>query len=99
MTIKTMKGEIKLPVMDVKIVDINEVKANNYNPNNVSSQNMALLEESILANGFCFAVVTVYDPESEKYIIVDGFHRYLIFKEYFQAQEFVELERMPRSPP
>lgn len=87
MTIKTMKGEIKLPVMDVKIVDINEVKANNYNPNNVSSQNMALLEESILANGFCFAVVTVYDPESEKYIIVDGFHRYLIFKEYFQAQE------------
>jgi ParB-like chromosome segregation protein Spo0J len=63
------------------------VQANNYNPNAVASNNMALLEESILSNGFCFAVVTVWDPESEKYIIVDGFHRYLIFKEYLQAEE------------
>ncbi len=87
MTIKTKKGEIKLPCLNVQIVDINMVQANNYNPNAVASNNMALLEESILSNGFCFAVVTVWDPESEKYIIVDGFHRYLIFKEYLQAEE------------
>ena len=87
MIIKTKKGEIKLPCLNVQIVDINMVQANNYNPNAVASNNMALLEESILSNGFCFAVVTVWDPESEKYIIVDGFHRYLIFKEYLQAEE------------
>jgi ParB-like chromosome segregation protein Spo0J len=87
MIIQTKKGEIKLPCLEVKIVDINLVQANNYNPNAVSSQNMALLEESILANGFCFAVVTIWDPDLEKYIIIDGFHRYLIFKDYLQAKE------------
>jgi ParB-like chromosome segregation protein Spo0J len=85
--IKTKKGDVKLPLLDVRIVDINQVQANTYNPNNVSSQNMALLEESILSNGFCFAVVTVWDPDIEKYIIVDGFHRYLIFRDYLEAKE------------
>lgn len=87
MTIKTKKGEVKLPCLDVKIVDIDKVQANTYNPNNVSDQNMKLLEESIMANGFCFAVVTVYDPDIDKYVIVDGFHRYLIFRDYLQARE------------
>lgn len=87
MIIKTKKGPVKLPCLNVRVVDINQVQANNYNPNAVSSNNMALLEESILSNGFCFAVVTVWDPDLEKYIIVDGFHRYLIFNEYLQAEE------------
>lgn len=87
MIIKTKKGDIKLPLLDVRVVDINQVQANNYNPNAVASNNMDLLEESILSNGFCFAVVTVWDPDSEKYIIVDGFHRYLIFRDYLQAAE------------
>ncbi len=73
--------------MDVKIVDIELVQLNNYNPNNVSDQNMNLLEESILSNGFCFAVVTVWDPEIEKYIVVDGAHRYIEFKDYLQAKQ------------
>lgn len=87
MIIKTQKGDIKLPCMEVKIVPIDQVQANNYNPNEVASNNMSLLEESILSNGFCFAVVTVWDPDLEKYIIVDGFHRYLIFRDYLRAQE------------
>lgn len=87
MIINTAKGPVSLPCLEVKVVDIDEVQANNYNPNAVSSQNMALLEESILANGFCFPVVTVWDPESEKYIIVDGFHRYLIFRDYLKAKQ------------
>lgn len=87
MIIKSKKGEIKLPCMNVQIVDINMLQANNYNPNSVSSQNMDLLEESILSNGFCFPVVTVWDPDAEKYIIVDGFHRYQIFKDYLQAEQ------------
>ena len=87
MIIKTRKGEIKLPCLTVQVVPIDQVQANTYNPNAVASNNMDLLEESILSNGFCFAVITVWDPDIEKYVIVDGFHRYLIFKEYLQAKE------------
>lgn len=87
MKIKTKKGEIKLPCLNIQIVDINKVQANNYNPNAVADNNMKLLEESIISNGFCFAVVTVYDPDLEKYIIVDGFHRYLIFRDYLKAEQ------------
>jgi ParB-like chromosome segregation protein Spo0J len=71
----------------VQIVDIDQVQANNYNPNAVADNNMKLLEESIMANGFCFPVVTVWDPDQEKYIIVDGFHRYLIFRDYLEAKQ------------
>lgn len=86
-TIRTKKGEIKLPCLEVKIVDIDQVQANTYNPNAVADNNMALLEESILSNGFCFAVVTIWDPDLEKYIIIDGFHRYLIFRDWLEAKE------------
>ena len=48
---------------------------------------MRLLEESILSNGFCFPVVTIWDPDEEKYIIIDGFHRYLIFRDWLEAKE------------
>lgn len=91
-TIKTRKGEIALPCLEVKVVPINVVQANNYNPNAVSSQNMDLLEESIISNGFCFAVVTIFDPDIGKYVIVDGFHRYLIFRDYLQADEIPIIE-------
>lgn len=73
--------------MSPKIVPIEKVQANDYNPNHVTPKNMKLLERSILANGFCFPVVTIYDGEKDKYIIVDGFHRYLIFRDYLQAAE------------
>lgn len=80
-TIKCNKGDIQLPCLDVHVVPIDKVRANNYNPNEVSSNNMALLEESIMSNGFCFPVVTIYDPSLEQYVIIDGFHRYQIFKD------------------
>ncbi|MBQ7636198.1 MAG: ParB-like nuclease domain-containing protein [Lachnospiraceae bacterium] len=86
-TIRSKKGDIQLPCLDVQIVPIDKVQANNYNPNAVSDNNMELLQESIISNGFCFAVVTIYDPDLDKYIIVDGFHRYSIFKDYLEADE------------
>ncbi|MDD5486375.1 MAG: ParB N-terminal domain-containing protein [Dehalococcoidales bacterium] len=87
MIIESKKGQIKLPCLDVKVVDINQVQANNYNPNAVADNNMKLLEESIVSNGFCFAVVTIYDPDLEKYVIIDGFHRYLIFRDWLEAKQ------------
>ena len=85
--IKSKKGNIKLPVMNPIMVPTDKVMANNYNPNNVSKQNMDLLEQSILDNGFCFPIVTIYDDMIDKYIIIDGFHRYTILKDYLGLEE------------
>ena len=87
MIIKSKKGDVKLPCMEPIIVPIDQVQANNYNPNAVPKNNMLLLEESIMTNGFCFPVVTIWDPDCEKYVIIDGFHRYTIFKDYLEADE------------
>lgn len=87
MIIEGKKGPIKLPCMEPIIVDINMVQSNTYNPNSVSNQNMDLLEKSIMLNGFCFAVVTVWDPDLEKYIVVDGDHRYMEFRDRLQAKQ------------
>jgi ParB-like chromosome segregation protein Spo0J len=86
-TIPSQKGEIRLPCMAVKLVPMEQVVANNYNPNNVPKNNMLLLQESILSNGFCFPVVVIWDHDQEKFVIVDGFHRYTILKDYLGAQE------------
>lgn len=85
--IKSEKGDIKCPCFDVIMMDIDKVQANNYNPNAVPENNMKLLETSIMDNGFCFPVVTIYDEDLDKYVIVDGFHRYTIFKDYLKAKE------------
>lgn len=85
-TLTTKKGKIALPCMTPVIVPINKVQANDYNPNHVSTKNMKLLERSIVDNGFCFPIVTIYDEQADKYVIVDGFHRYLIFRDYLQAE-------------
>lgn len=87
MTIKTEKGDISLPCTQTKVVPIDQVQANDYNPNSVPKNNMLLLEESIISSGMCFPVVTIWDADAEKYIIVDGFHRYTIFKDYLKAKE------------
>jgi len=66
---------------NVQFVDINLVEANDYNPNVVSGVNMDLLRTSIEQNGFCYPVITIYDKDKNKYIIIDGFHRFKILKE------------------
>jgi len=68
------------PVDYVRWVDVNDVQANDYNPNSVASQEMHLLYTSILHDGYTQPVVTIYDEEIGKYIIIDGFHRYFTCK-------------------
>jgi len=65
------------PVYDVKSVPISQVTANDYNPNSVAPPEMALLETSIWEDGYTQPVVTVYDRENDKYVVIDGFHRFL----------------------
>lgn len=85
--IKTKKGYITLPVMCPIVVPRELVQANNYNPNNVPKNNMELLETSIIDNGFCFAIVTVWDDDLGKFVIVDGFHRDTILKHWLEAED------------
>ena len=72
--------EFRSPVYDVKAVSIEKVKANDYNPNSVAPPEMELLEKSIWEDGYTQPIVTYYDQESDTYIVVDGFHRYLTIK-------------------
>ena len=68
------------PVYAVKSVPISKVTANDYNPNSVAPPEMALLETSIWEDGYTQPVVTVYDPDKDVYVVVDGFHRFLTLK-------------------
>ena len=68
----------KDPISNVQWVDIDKVEANNYNPNVVASNELYLLHLSIQNDGYTQPIVTVYDKERDKYVIVDGFHRYLV---------------------
>lgn len=66
------------PVDLVRWVPIGQVKANDYNPNSVAKVEMQLLYTSILHDGYTQPVVTVRD--GDRYVIVDGFHRYFTCK-------------------
>lgn len=85
--LKTKKGYITLPVMQPILVPAQLVVSNNYNPNNVSRNNMDLLHQSIMDNGFCFAIVTVWDFDQSKFVIVDGFHRDDVLKNWIGCEE------------
>ena len=68
------------PIDNVLWVPIDKVQANDYNPNSVAKKEMQLLYISIKEDGYTQPVVTIYDKEKDKYIIVDGFHRYFTCK-------------------
>jgi hypothetical protein len=64
------------PVGNVQWIHHSQVQANDYNPNAVARNEMRLLYVSIEHDGYTQPIVTIYDTELERYIIVDGFHRY-----------------------
>lgn len=71
-----------MPVGRTRWVHISQVRANDYNPNRVAEKEMGLLHTSISEDGYTQPTVAIYDPENEKYVIVDGFHRYTIMRLY-----------------
>lgn len=68
------------PVDFVRWVPVEDVEPNDYNPNAVAHLEMQLLLRSITADGYTQPVVTIWDAERQKYVIVDGFHRYFCLK-------------------
>ena len=72
----------KSPVYGVIAVPIEKVAPNTYNPNAVAPPEMKLLYDSIKEDGYTMPVVCYYAKDEDKYIIVDGFHRYRVMLEH-----------------
>ena len=82
--------KIKIPCLNVTLVEREKLIANNWNPNSVPKDKMELLKQSIIDNGFCFPIVTIYDPDDDIYQIIDGFHRYTICQ-----KKWLNIKRVP----
>lgn len=78
-------SKVEFPCLDVRLVPIEKVVANDYNPNVVATPEMRLLELSIKLDGVTMPIVTYYDKNQDQYIVVDGFHRYTILKDYLKS--------------
>lgn len=81
--LKWLRGQLRAysdkghnPVDNVIWVNYNLVEANDYNPNAVAKREMKLLYTSIKHDGYTQPIVTIWDEEKQKYVIIDGFHRY-----------------------
>lgn len=69
---------MKNPVDTLRWVPIKQVEANKYNPNQVAQRELQLLYTSIRQDGWTQPIVTIYNSDDDNYIIVDGFHRWMI---------------------
>ncbi len=78
---------IAFPCLNVKLVPIGKVQANDYNPNKVARMELELLADSIEADGLTMPIVVYYDRDADVYIIVDGFHRYILLRDRFECPE------------
>lgn len=68
------------PVDYVKWVKADDVHGNDYNPNVVAPPEMELLRLSVQADGYTQPVVTM--PDEDGTVVIDGFHRTRIAKEF-----------------
>lgn len=69
------------PVDCVLWVKSDLIQANDYNPNIVATPEMKLLHTSIKEDGYTQPIVTMKE-NNNNYLIIDGFHRSRIGKEY-----------------
>lgn len=70
------------PIYKVQWIPIEKIHANDYNPNSVATPEMKLLYISVKKDGYTQPCVTIYDAKKDRYVIVDGFHRYSIMRRY-----------------
>jgi len=77
----------KSPVYNIVSIPIEKISPNDYNPNCVAPPEMKLLYDSIKEDGYTMPIVCYYDKVNDKYIIVDGFHRYRVMLEHKDIYE------------
>ncbi len=68
------------PVDFVRWIPLEKVEPNDYNPNSVARIEMGLLLKSIQHDGYTQPCVVIYDEKRDKYVLVDGFHRYSVMR-------------------
>ena len=76
------------PVDFVKWIKADGVTANDYNPNTVAPPEMELLHTSIAADGYTQPIVG--NEEDGMIVVVDGFHRHRVGKEYLDIAERIK---------
>jgi len=84
-----MSKNFKSPVYSIIAVPVEKIEANDYNPNHVARREMQLLYQSIKCDGYTMPVVCFYDQTRDKYILVDGYHRWLVMlthKDIFERE-------------
>ena len=74
--------EFRSPVYNIIAVPFEKIVPNTYNPNNVAPPEMRLLYDSIKEDGYTMPIVCYYAKGSDKYVIVDGFHRWRVMRDY-----------------
>lgn len=77
-----MKTKFKSPVYNVISVPIEKISPNDYNPNVMAPPEIKLLYDSIREDGYTMPIVCYHDQEQDLYVIVDGFHRYRVMRDY-----------------
>lgn len=79
------------PVGAVQWIPVTKIQANDYNPNAVAYHEMRLLFVSVSEDGYTQPIVAIWDQSAAggdgRYIIVDGFHRYTVFRKYPELSE------------
>lgn len=79
--------EFKSPAYSVIAVPFEKIVPNTYNPNTVAPPEMRLLYDSIKEDGYTMPIVCYYAKKRDVYIIVDGFHRWRVMKDYRDIYE------------
>lgn len=82
-----MRKQITFPCMRPILVPADKVISNDYNPNQVAHPEMELLAHSIEEDGLTQPIVVFHDKESDRYIVIDGFHRFVLLKDRFQCSQ------------
>lgn len=85
------KQQILIPCANTILVNRSLVVANTYNPNRVSDDKVELLRQSIADNGFAFPIVVIWDDDQELFVVVDGFHRYLVSGSKWLGMNYVPI--------
>lgn len=78
-------GELTFPCLSPVLVPVELLEANHYNPNRVSRDKMDALFLSMQRSGVTRPIIVFHDRDRDRYVIVDGFHRWAILKGRFQA--------------
>ena len=70
------------PAYHIIAVPFEKIVPNTYNPNRIAPPEMKLLYDSIREDGYTMPIVCYYAKAKDLYVIVDGFHRYRVMKDY-----------------